>query len=99
LAIEFGSVAQPLRSIPFSGTSLPLRAVPPLKFRIKVGDHLKPIGVLVPEYMREGTIIRVIPNDHGQDLFNEYEVNFGNQLIAIFYETQLRLVASPENAN
>jgi hypothetical protein len=34
----------------------------------------------------------VIPNDQGQDLFNEYEVNFGNQVIAIFYETQLRLV-------
>jgi hypothetical protein len=33
----------------------------------------------------------VIPNDQGLDLFNEYEVNFGNQVIAIFYETQLRL--------
>jgi hypothetical protein len=37
--------------------------------------------------MRSGVITRVIPNDQGQDLFNEYEVNFGNQVIAIFYET------------
>jgi len=42
--------------------------------------------------MRNGVIIRVIPNDQGLDLFNEYEVNFGNQVIAIFYESQLRLV-------
>jgi hypothetical protein len=38
---------------------------------------------------------RVIPNDQGLDLFNEYEVNFGNQVIAIFYETQLQLATKP----
>jgi len=51
------------------------------------------IGTLVPEYMREGTIVRVIPNDQGLDLFNEYEVNFGNQVIALLYESQLQLAA------
>jgi hypothetical protein len=60
-----------------------------LKFA--VGDHAERIGSLVPEYVRNGVVIRVIPNDQGLDLFNEYEVNFGNQVIAIFYETQLRL--------
>jgi hypothetical protein len=61
--------------------------------KFKVGDRIERIGSLVPEWMRSGVIMRVIPNDQGQDLFNEYEVNFGNQVIAIFYETQLRLVA------
>jgi hypothetical protein len=49
--------------------------------------------------MRSGVIMRVIPNDQGHDLFNEYEVNFGNQVIAIFYETQLRLVLSEDGTN
>jgi hypothetical protein len=44
--------------------------------------------------MKSGVITRVIPNDQGQDLFNEYEVNFGNQLIAIMYESQLRLATT-----
>jgi len=59
--------------------------------RFAVGDHVERIGSLVPEYMRSGVIIRVIPNDQGLDMFNEYEVNFGNQVIAIIYENQLRL--------
>ena len=59
--------------------------------KFAVGDYVERIGSLVPEYMRSGVIIRVIPNDQGLDLFNEYEVNFGNQVIGIFYETQLRL--------
>jgi hypothetical protein len=41
--------------------------------------------------MRSGVITRVIPNSQGQDLFNEYEVNFGNQVVAILYESQLQL--------
>jgi len=59
--------------------------------KFKVGDRVERIGSLVPEWRRSGVIIRVIPNDQGLDLFNEYEVNVGNQVIAIFYETQLRL--------
>ena len=64
--------------------------------KFKVGDRVERIGSLVPEWMRSGVILRVIPNDQRQDLFNEYEVNFGNQVIAIFYETQLRLVDTPD---
>ena len=63
--------------------------------KFKVGDRVERIGSLVPEYMRCGIVTEVIPNDQGRDLFNEYEVNFGNQLIATFYETQLRLYRSP----
>jgi hypothetical protein len=66
--------------------------------KFKVGDHVERIGSLVPEYMRSGIVTRVIPNQQGHHLFNEYEVNFGNQVIALFYETQLRLVESPENS-
>ena len=59
--------------------------------KFAVGDYVERIGSLVPEYMPNGVVIRLIPNDQGLDLFNEYEVNFGNQVIANFYETQLRL--------
>ena len=65
--------------------------------KFAVGDYVERIGSLVPEYMRSDVIIRVIPNDQGLDLFNEYEVNFGDQVIAIFYQTQLRL-ATKANA-
>jgi len=41
---------------------------------------------------KTGIITRVITNKVGQDLFYEYEVDFGNQIIGIFYEAQLRLV-------
>jgi len=41
-----------------------------------------------------GIVTGVIPNKQGQDSFNEYEVNFGNQLIMILFETQLRLVTT-----
>jgi hypothetical protein len=63
--------------------------------KFKVGDHVERIGSLVPEYMRSGIVTRVIPNQQGHHLF---KVNFGNQVIALFYETQLRLVESPENS-
>jgi hypothetical protein len=59
--------------------------------KFKVGDRVERIGWLVPEYMRKGIVTGVTLNKQGQDSFNEYEVNFGNQLIMILYETQLRL--------
>jgi hypothetical protein len=65
--------------------------------KFKVGDRVERIGSLVPEYMREGVVMRVIPSEHGIDLFTEYEVNFGGLLIAMFYETQLRLVPPEED--
>jgi len=60
--------------------------------KFAVGDHVERVGVLVPEYMRYGTIIRVIPNNVGDDVFYEYEVDFGNRMLGAFYEPQLRLV-------
>jgi hypothetical protein len=60
--------------------------------KFRVGDGVERIGALVPDYMRSGDIVRVIPNEDGLELFTEYEVNFNNQLVATFYETQLRLV-------
>ena len=60
--------------------------------KFAVGDHVERIGVLLPKNMRYGTITRVITSNVGQDLFYEYEVDFGNQIIGIFYEAQLRLV-------
>ncbi len=44
--------------------------------KFAVVDHVERIGSPVPEYLRSGVIIRVIPNDQGLGLFNEYEVNF-----------------------
>jgi hypothetical protein len=58
----------------------------------KVGDRVERVGALVPPYMQNGTIVRVIPNKDGLDQFTEYEVNFNKQTVAVFYETQLRLI-------
>ena len=58
----------------------------------KVSDRVERVGPLVPSYMQYGTVIRVVPNKNDVNWLNEYEVNFGNQLIAIFHESQLRLV-------
>jgi hypothetical protein len=66
--------------------------------RFKVGDRVERIGSLIPEYMRSGVVIRVIPNEHA-DWFSEYEVNFGNQQIATFYETQLRPANEASDVN
>jgi hypothetical protein len=48
--------------------------------------------------MRSGVVVRVIPNEHA-DWFSEYEVNFGNQQIATFYETQLRPANEASDVN
>jgi hypothetical protein len=61
--------------------------------RFKVGDRVERIGTLIPPYMKKGTIIMVIPSKSGLEWFTEYEVNFGNRIIAVFYETQLQLVS------
>jgi hypothetical protein len=60
--------------------------------KFAVGDYVERIGVLVPASLRDGIITRVITNIVGGDVFYEYEVDFGNQIIGIFYEAQLRLV-------
>jgi hypothetical protein len=66
--------------------------------QFKTGDHVERIGVLVPQYMRTGVVTKIIPNQNGLDQFTEYEVDFGNQVIATFYETELRLVQSDAHA-
>jgi hypothetical protein len=61
--------------------------------KFNVGDRVKRIGTLVPPYMQDGIVLKVIPKD--PDWFTEYEVNFDDKMIGHFYETQLRLVDSP----
>ena len=61
--------------------------------KFKIGDHVERIGVLASGQMRNGVVVRVIPNKIGQDLFYEYEVTFGTRMIAVLYETQLRLAS------
>ena len=56
----------------------------------KVGGKVERVGALMPVYMTRGIVTRVIANKDGHDWFTEYEVNFGNQVIATFYQTQLR---------
>lgn len=66
-------------------------------FMLKVGDLVERIGILLPQYMKNGIVIRVIPNKDGLDWFTEYEVNFSNRQIALFYETQLRLLKQSQH--
>jgi hypothetical protein len=56
------------------------------------------IGSLVRPYIR-GVIIRVILDEDGIDWLDEYEVDFGKNVIATFYEGQLRLVKKAPYSN
>jgi hypothetical protein len=58
-----------------------------------IGDHVERICSFVPDYLRGGLVTKVIPHEE-LDLFTQYEVNFGNQIVSMFYEIQLRLVQS-----
>jgi hypothetical protein len=46
--------------------------------------------------MKQGTILRVLPNSEGPERLNEYEVRFGLKT-ALNYETQLRAIAFDED--
>ena len=59
-----------------------------------VGDYVERIGSLVLNTCEAVSLRESFRMTRAVDLFNEYEVNFGNQVIAIFYETQLRLVTN-----
>jgi len=57
--------------------------------RFKVGDCVRRESSHAPDYVSIGTITAVIPNQHGLDLFHEYEVDFGAAGILIAYDAQL----------
>ena len=58
--------------------------------RFKVGDYVERVGTLVPEYMKSGPVVRVIPHPEQPEHFTEYEIDF-KFVVATFYENQLRL--------
>jgi len=57
--------------------------------KFSVGDWVEVIGFIVPAYMRQGKIIRVIAHPDLPEGLDEYEVQFGINT-AFLYETQLR---------
>jgi hypothetical protein len=59
--------------------------------KFKVGDTVEKSTTILPD-ARRGIVTRVMPNNQGYDLFNEYEVDFDDGHTGIFHETQLRLV-------
>ena len=65
----------------------------------KVGDHVERVGSIVPEYMKFGRILCVSPRPPElPDYLTEYEVDF-KFIVATFYQTQLRLVATDEDSS
>lgn len=60
----------------------------------RVGDHVERIGALIPTTMKQGIVTKVIPQKHGIDWATQYEVDFGEEVKAIFYQSELRLVNS-----
>jgi hypothetical protein len=62
----------------------------------QVGDHVERVGPLVPQYMRFGHIVRVIPHQDLPEYLTEYEVDFESLCephhVGTYYQTQLRLV-------
>ena len=59
--------------------------------RFKVGDRVERVGTHVPEHMKTGRVVRVIPHPQLSEDFTEYEIDFGVR-VASFYQKQLRLV-------
>ena len=57
--------------------------------RFKLGDRVYREDRPEPNYISTGTITAVIPNQHGLDIFCEYEVDFGIAGVLLAYETQL----------
>jgi hypothetical protein len=57
--------------------------------KFNVGDWVEVTGFVVPAYMRQGQIIRVIAHPDLPEGLDEYEVQFGINT-ALLYETQLR---------
>jgi hypothetical protein len=60
--------------------------------RLKVGDWVEVIGVLVVPDMIQGTILRVLPHSARRN-GNEYEVRFGLNT-ALHHETELRAIST-----
>ena len=60
--------------------------------KFKVGDPVERIGTLVPEYLKRGTVKRVIPHEDLPEDLTEYEIDF-KFTIATFYQRQLKLAA------
>jgi hypothetical protein len=60
----------------------------------KVGDYVERVGTLVPQYMKFGRIVSVIPHPDLPEHLTEYEVDF-KFVVATFYQSQLRLSGPP----
>jgi len=63
--------------------------------RFKVGDWVEVIRDVAFD-MKQGTILRVLPNSEVPERLNEYEVRFGLKT-ALHYEAQLRAIAFDED--
>ena len=57
--------------------------------RFKCGDRVRREMTPTAGYVRTGTIIAVIPNDHELQIFDQYEVDFGANGVLIAYDSQL----------
>jgi hypothetical protein len=63
-----------------------------------VGDYVERVGTLVPEYMKSGRVVRVVPHPDLPKGFTEYEIDF-KFVVATFYESQLRLAEGKSGPN
>jgi hypothetical protein len=72
----------------------------------KVGDQVERVGSFVPDYMKFGRVVRIIPNRALPDFLTEYEVDFEylmdghtcEHIVGTFYQTQLRLARTSGSA-
>jgi hypothetical protein len=59
-----------------------------------VGDYVERLGPTVPEHMRFGRIVRIIPHNDLPEYLTEYAVDFGF-VVANYHQSQLRLAEEP----
>ena len=57
--------------------------------RFKLGDRVRRQESTELNFVRVGTITKLIENQHGLEIFSEYEVDFGVSGILVAFENQL----------
>ena len=61
--------------------------------KFKVGDMVARINPIIPGYTQRGIIMQVITNENGP---SQYEASFSTGRTSCFYESELRLIPSPD---
>ena len=64
--------------------------------KFKVGDQVERVSSVLLNPLLVGTVKSIGPERNGYEIFTEYEIECPDGHIAVFYETQLRLLRAAQ---